>query len=102
MMPKLITVAAFAAAIAMVPVMLFSASLRPALGQPQSGGSIPVTPDNFVRAETDQYLSGIVKDSGGIGKFDHPRADAIDNQTVIRLNRDTLYSRPCSISMPDR
>ena len=109
-MPKLITVAAFAAAIAMVPVMLFSASLRPALGQPQSGGSIPVTVDNFIRAESDLYLGGILKDSGVIGKFNHRREPAsVDNQTVIRLNRDTLYSSavfdldagPVTITLPD-
>ena len=80
-MPKLITVAAFAAAIAMVPVMLFSASLRPALGQPQSGGSIPVTVDNFIRAESDLYLGGILKDSGVIGKFNHRREPASDRQS---------------------
>jgi len=52
----------------------------------------PVTVDNFVRAESDLYFSNIVKD-GGFGKFSHRREPAaIDNQTVIRLNRDTLYS----------
>ena len=49
-MPKLFTVTAFAAAIAMVPVMLFSVSLCLLWGQPRSGGSIPVTVDNFIRA----------------------------------------------------
>ena len=29
---------------------------------------IAVTPDNFVRAESDLYFSGVVKD-GGFGKF---------------------------------
>jgi len=53
---------------------------------------IPVTPDNFVRAESDMYFSGVVK-NGGFGKFDHTRDPApLDKQTVIRLNRDTLYS----------
>ena len=57
-----------------------------------SGAKIPVTPDNFVRAETDLYLGNIVKD-GGLGKYVHRREPAaIDNQTVVRLNRDTLYS----------
>ena len=55
------------------------------------GSSIPVTVDNFIRAESDLYFGGILKDSGGIGKFLHRREPArIDNQTVIRLNRDTL------------
>ena len=51
-----------------------------------------------------------VKDSGAIGKFLHRREPApIDNQTVIRLNRDTLYSSavfdldagPVTITLPD-
>jgi hypothetical protein len=37
-------------------------------------------------------LANIAKD-GGFGKFNHRREPAtIENQTVIRLNRDTLYS----------
>lgn len=52
----------------------------------------PVTVDNFVRAESDLYFGGLIKD-GGLGKFDHRREPAaIEKQTVIRLNRDTLYS----------
>jgi len=55
--------------------------------------SIPVTVDNFIRAESDLYFAGLIKDAGGIGKFNHRREPArIENQTVIRLNRDTLYS----------
>jgi hypothetical protein len=72
--------------------------------------SVPVTVDNFVRAESDLYFAGILKDSGATGKFLHRREAArIDNQTVIRLNRDTLYSSavfdldagPVTISLPD-
>ncbi|WP_244544478.1 MULTISPECIES: DUF1254 domain-containing protein [unclassified Beijerinckia] len=70
---------------------------------------IPVTPDNFVRAESDLYFSNFVKD-GGFGKFLHRREPAsIENQTVIRLNRDTLYSAaifdldagPVTITLPN-
>jgi hypothetical protein len=70
---------------------------------------VPVTPDNFVRAESDLYFGGVVK-NGGFGKFDHTREPApIDKQTVIRLNRDTLYSAavfdldagPVTITIPD-
>ena len=54
---------------------------------------IPVTPHNFVRAETDMYFGKFVKD-GALGKFVHTReAVPIDNQTVIRMNRDTVYSQ---------
>jgi hypothetical protein len=75
----------------------------------QETSSIPVTVDNFIRAETDLYLGNIVKD-GGLGKLIHRREPAsIDNQTVIRLNRDTLYSSgvfdldagPVTITLPD-
>jgi len=78
--------------------------------QSPSGNAVPVTVDNFIRAESDLYFGGITKDSGGIGKLLHRREPArIDNQTVIRLNRDTLYSSgvfdldagPVLIAMPD-
>ena len=71
---------------------------------------VPVTVDNFIRAESDVYMAGLIKDSGGIGKFSHRREPAdIDKQTVIRLNRDTLYSSavfdldagPVTITLPD-
>lgn len=53
---------------------------------------VPVTVDNFPRAESDMYMAKAVKD-GGFGKFAHNRMPtAIDKQTVIRMNRDTLYS----------
>jgi hypothetical protein len=66
------------------------AGAQSANATPPSGQA--VTSDNFVRAETDLYFGNIVKD-GGLGKFVHSREPAaVDNQTVIRLNRDTLYS----------
>jgi hypothetical protein len=69
----------------------------------------PVTPENFVRAESELNFGNIVKD-GGFGKFNHHREVAsIENQTVIRLNRDTLYSAgvfdldagPVTITLPN-
>ena len=95
--------AAFLAVLAVCPAVGYSAAARAA-------EAIPVTVDNFVRAESDLYLRGIIKDSGAIGKFNHRREPArIDNQTVIRLNRDTLYSSavfdldagPVTITLPD-
>lgn len=54
---------------------------------------ITVNTDNFVRAETDRMLSDLQKNAGGVNRFLHNRAPAsVDEQTVIRLNRDTLYS----------
>jgi hypothetical protein len=78
--------------------------------QSPSAGTIPVTIDNFARAESDLYFAGVLKDSGAIGKLLHRREPAqIDKQTVIRLNRDTLYSSaifdldagPVTITLPD-
>jgi hypothetical protein len=54
--------------------------------------ALRVNVDNFCRAETDNYFAKFDKE-GGFGKLNHERELAsIDNQTVIRLNRDTLYS----------
>jgi hypothetical protein len=80
-----------------------------ALAQTDSG-KVPVTTDNFIRAETDNYLATNAKVAGSLGKFHHSREPApIDNQTVIRMNRDTLYSfavfdlagGPVTITLPD-
>jgi len=68
-----------------------------------------VTVDNFNRAESDLYFSRFVK-QGGFGKFIHERELApIDKQTVVRLNRDTLYSfgvfdmsaGPITVTLPE-
>jgi hypothetical protein len=68
-----------------------------------------VTADNFVRAETDRYF-GVIQDKGGLGKIFHRREPMpVDKQTVIRANRDTLYSSavfdlkagPVTVTLPD-
>jgi hypothetical protein len=89
---------------------LMLAAINGAQAQAPAGNAVPVTVDNFTRAESDLYFGGILKDSGAIGKLFHRREPArIDNQTVIRLNRDTLYSSalfdldagPVTITLPD-
>lgn len=71
---------------------------------------VPVTVDNFTRAESDLYMGNAVKGAGGTGKFEHHREPVpIDSQSVIRSNRDTLYSSvvvdldagPATITLPD-
>lgn len=75
----------------------------------QANDTVPVTPDNFARAESDRYFGAVVA-QGGFGQFHHHRGPmAIDRQTVIRPNRDTLYSAavfdldagPVTITLPD-
>lgn len=54
---------------------------------------IPVTAENFTRAESDMYFDIIVRHDGGFAKFAPKRTLApIERQSVIRENRDTLYS----------
>lgn len=53
---------------------------------------IPVTAENFVRAESNRYLSAVVRE-GGFARLIHNRSLApIEQQSVPHLNRDTLYS----------
>lgn len=55
--------------------------------------SVRVNTDNFVRAETARMFDGIIGMAGGVNRFLHLRAPTpLDRQTVIRMNRDTLYS----------
>lgn len=58
----------------------------------QSPAAVPVTVGSFVRAETDHYFRSTV-DRGIFGTLVHARTMAsIEDQTVVRMNRDTLYS----------
>lgn len=55
--------------------------------------TIKVNVDNFVRAETDRMFADLQAQAGGINRLGHNREPAdVNNQAVIRLNRDTLYS----------
>ncbi|MFD7307915.1 DUF1214 domain-containing protein [Promicromonospora sp. NPDC059942] len=70
---------------------------------------ITVTNENFVRAETNRMLVGIQAQAGGVNRWRHNREPAsVDEQTVIRMNRDTLYSfavvnisEPATVTVPD-
>ncbi|HEY4090500.1 MAG TPA: DUF1254 domain-containing protein [Luteibacter sp.] len=71
---------------------------------------VVVTPENFLRAETDLYFSAVAVKDDGLGKFCHRRElIPIDNQNIIRENRDTVYSAavfdldagPVSLALPD-
>ena len=54
---------------------------------------IRVNADNFAVAETHRIMADLQRDAGGVNQFSHNREPAsIAKQTVIRLNRDTLYS----------
>jgi len=78
-----------------------------AYAQSPAGRAIPVTADNFNRAETDMDFAGAAK-RGALGKFFHYRELPVES-TVVRPNRDTLYSEavfdldagPVKITMPN-
>jgi hypothetical protein len=54
---------------------------------------VPVTPENYIRAETDRTFGNIVGLAGGVNRLYHIRNPTpLDKQTVIRMNQDTLYS----------
>jgi len=54
---------------------------------------IGVNVDNFARAESDRMFGAIQAQAGGVNQWFHYRAPTpVDQQTVIRMNRDTLYS----------
>jgi hypothetical protein len=72
--------------------------------------TVPVTAENFIRAESDLYMSVVALKEDGLGQFEHHRELApIDGQTVVRMNRDALYSAavfdldagPVTITLPD-
>ncbi len=55
--------------------------------------STVVNVDNFTRAETDRMLDAIIRRAGGLNVVHHDRDFApIDQQTIIRQNRDTFYT----------
>lgn len=49
--------------------------------------------DNFVRAESDRMFASFAAAAGGVNRVHHIRVPTpVEQQTVIRMNRDTLYS----------
>ena len=80
-----------------------------ALALSLSGTAVPVTVDNYIRAQSDVYFGQTVK-AGAFGKFRHGRELApINNRGILRPNRDTLYSfgvfdldaGPVTVTLPD-
>ncbi len=70
---------------------------------------VPVTVQNFARAETDLYFGRFVQ-QGRFGKFGGTgNVASVDAQNVVRMNRDTIYcsgvfdleAGPVTITLPD-
>jgi len=75
----------------------------------EPGNSVMVNVDNFVRAETAAQFDRMLEMSGGVNKWIHfYQQTPLDKQTVIRMNRDTLYSaaivdisKGATLTLPD-
>ena len=73
-----------------------------AQAQSLASGAVPITVDNFMRAESDMSSGALYKE-GGIGKFQHRREpSAIDKQSVIwtdalPFNR-LCYAKPDAVT----
>jgi para-nitrobenzyl esterase len=96
--------------VALASSLVLALSTQASLAETRpSSALVPVTVQNFTRAESDKFFAAVVK-RGGFGKFDHNRAPTpIEEQDVVRMNRDTLYSggvfdldrAPVTITLPD-
>jgi len=52
-----------------------------------------VTPETYIRAETDRTFHNIARQAGGVNRWFFIRKPTpLDQQTVVRMNLDTLYS----------
>jgi hypothetical protein len=88
--------------------LLLSISVTPSI---RAAEPVKVTVENFVRAETDNYFKTYATGPGRqLGKFLFRRdVSPIDDQTIVRQNRDTLYGAgifdleagPVTITLPD-
>ena len=85
--------------------LLILAMLVPALASAED-----VTVETYVRAETDHMIrANIAAGTADFGRFIHQREPTTpDNQPVIRMNQDTLYSataldlsKPAQITLPE-
>ena len=86
MIPRLMTSAAIGVCLAVLSIAL--APSASAQAEP-----VIVNVENFVRAETAAQFDRVVANAGGVNRFFHLREPApLDQQTVIRMNRDTIYS----------
>ncbi|WP_257969085.1 DUF1254 domain-containing protein, partial [Vibrio parahaemolyticus] len=78
----------------MKKILTFSLAAIAATGafQVYAKTQVPVTKKNYEFAETDLAFKNITKLVGSNKWFHFPGLTPLDNQTVVRMNRDTIYS----------
>lgn len=58
-----------------------------------SSAPVEVTRSNYPVIETNRQMGITQRNAGGVNRFEHKRTvPSVDDQPVIRMNRDTLYS----------
>lgn len=73
--------------------LVCAAGSLPTQAQYPSDAPVKVTPETYIRAETDRQFGDVVKMAGGVNRLYHFRSPTpLDKQNVVRMNRDTLYS----------
>jgi hypothetical protein len=73
--------------------LVCTAGILPTQAQEPSDAPVKVTPDAYIRAETDRQFGEILKMAGAVNCLYHFRSPTpLDKQNVVRMNRDTLYS----------
>lgn len=93
MSSKLIFMAAIAAATTFLPMKAFAVDPTDSIAKHLQNTVVPVTVNNYVRAETAGQFDRILKMTGSVNKLMSFRVPTpLDKQSVIRMNRDTLYS----------
>jgi hypothetical protein len=92
----------------MIEVLWVAFALLTAAPVQEAPPAMQVTRENFTRAETDNYFRNL--GTKAFGRLNHTRElTPIDTQTVVRSNRDTLYSMgvfdldagPVTVVLPD-
>ncbi len=93
MSSKLAFIVAIAAATTFLPIKALTVEPTDSISKHLTNTTVPVTVNNYVRAETAGQFDRILKMTGGVNKLMSFRGPTpIDKQSVIRMNRDTLYS----------
>ena len=78
--------------------LLLAMASSVALAQTPTGDAVPVTADNFKRAETDMYFAMFAK-QGGFGKFEIHTAICRSKTPACGRTATRFIRWPCSILM---
>ncbi len=80
-------------ALSALTITMLAGCSAPNITEPNITESVIVTPETYIRAETDRAFTGSIMRSGGVNVFQYDRTPPpVDQQPIVRMNKDTLYS----------